>query len=329
MWKPPAACRPPGLHTTARERKRGHFRARRFKNTTKIQRKDTQETEKSEHLWWDMEKRERNFGRSGGGAVRRRGAGSVGARKFWTNTHSRHTHTQQTHTHTADTDTHSRHRHTQQTQTHTADTDTHTADTDTHTADTDTHSRHRHTHSRHRHTHSKTQTHTQQTQTHTQQTQTHTHSRHRHTQQTDTHTADTHTADTHTADTHTADTDTQQTQTHTHRCRFFLSRVRFFNLSNVVFYFVPSVCFFCPVRFFFVPRVFAYFVPFPFFLSRCVFFCPATCCCVLLCVVVSPLQPLFEAAQSSPGGCERCDGEIKSLEAAINLFGPASVHGLY
>ena len=41
-----AALGPPGLHTTAREPKRAHFRVPAFKNTTKFQRKDPQERKK-------------------------------------------------------------------------------------------------------------------------------------------------------------------------------------------------------------------------------------------------------------------------------------------
>ena len=40
------AVKPPGFHTTAREPKRAHFRVPSFKNTTKIQREDTQRERK-------------------------------------------------------------------------------------------------------------------------------------------------------------------------------------------------------------------------------------------------------------------------------------------
>ena len=46
LCEAPAAPRPPGLHTTAREPKRAHFRVPAFKNTTKIPREDTRETQK-------------------------------------------------------------------------------------------------------------------------------------------------------------------------------------------------------------------------------------------------------------------------------------------
>ena len=82
-------------------------------------------------------------GRSGGGEVRRRGAGSVGARKFWTNTHSRHT--QQTHKH-------SRHTHSRHTTTHTT---THN-NTQQHTQHTNTNT-HQHTPTQ-PHTHTNTHT---------------------------------------------------------------------------------------------------------------------------------------------------------------------------
>ena len=63
------APKPPGLHTTAREPKRAHFRIPAFENTTKIQREDTQRDTK--RTTWERErereKKTRNFGRSGGG----------------------------------------------------------------------------------------------------------------------------------------------------------------------------------------------------------------------------------------------------------------------
>ena len=45
-----SAPKPPGLHTTAREPKRAHFRAPTFKNTTKIQREDPQEREERKKI---------------------------------------------------------------------------------------------------------------------------------------------------------------------------------------------------------------------------------------------------------------------------------------
>ena len=71
-----------------------------LEKTTKIQRKDTQKTENSEHLWWEKEKKRKILG---GPAERGppEGARSVGARKSWTNTHSdTQTHSRHTHTHT-------------------------------------------------------------------------------------------------------------------------------------------------------------------------------------------------------------------------------------
>ena len=168
--------RTPG-HLSAGEPKRAHLRVPAFKNTTKIQREDTQEREERMKIVAGEGKKKERFW-----AVRRRGGPGEG-----TNTHSRHT--QQTHT----ADTHRRHT----PQTHTAD--THRRHTpQTHTADT-----HR------RHT---PQTHTADThRRHTPKTHTaDTHSRH--TQQT--HTADTHSR--HTQQTHTATTHNYNTTT-THK----------------------------------------------------------------------------------------------------------------
>ena len=79
--------------------------------------------------------------------------------------------------------------------------------------------------------------------------------------------------------------------THTPMSFFFLSRVQFFILSQCRFFlsrvfvfcpvcrflFCPECLFFVPFAFFLSRQLFAYFVPFPFFfLSRGVFFCPAT-----------------------------------------------------
>ena len=52
----------PGLHTTAREPKRAHFRDPAFKHTTIISRKDPQERQKERKLWREMAKKARNFG---------------------------------------------------------------------------------------------------------------------------------------------------------------------------------------------------------------------------------------------------------------------------
>ena len=46
LCEAPAAPKPHGLHTTTREPKRAHFRVPAFKNTTKIQREDTQRGKK-------------------------------------------------------------------------------------------------------------------------------------------------------------------------------------------------------------------------------------------------------------------------------------------
>ena len=78
----PGLVGPPGLHTTVREPKRAHLRVPVFKNTTKIQREDTQEREERMKIVAERDKKARNFGRSGGGAVLRKRAG--GAHKSWT-----------------------------------------------------------------------------------------------------------------------------------------------------------------------------------------------------------------------------------------------------
>ena len=58
---------PPGFHTTAREPKCAHFRVPAFKNTNKIPRKDPKREKEERKLWREEGKKERNFGRSGGG----------------------------------------------------------------------------------------------------------------------------------------------------------------------------------------------------------------------------------------------------------------------
>ena len=62
-----AVPKPPRLHTTAREPKRAHFRVPAFKNTTKIPRKDPKKREEKKENCGGRGKKERNFGRSGGG----------------------------------------------------------------------------------------------------------------------------------------------------------------------------------------------------------------------------------------------------------------------
>ena len=59
----------PGLHTTAREPKRAHSMVPAFNHTTKIRRNDPKRGRKSENCG-GRGKKERNFGRSGGGGVR-------------------------------------------------------------------------------------------------------------------------------------------------------------------------------------------------------------------------------------------------------------------
>ena len=73
----PGLVGPPGFHTTAREPKRAHFRVPAFKNTTKIQREDTQRDTERAKRWREREEKKRNFGRpsgggSSGGGVRRK-----------------------------------------------------------------------------------------------------------------------------------------------------------------------------------------------------------------------------------------------------------------
>ena len=64
-----AAPKPPGFHTTTRDPKRAHLRVPAFKKTPKIQLEDPREREDFRR---EKEKKGRNFGRSRGGAVRRR-----------------------------------------------------------------------------------------------------------------------------------------------------------------------------------------------------------------------------------------------------------------
>ena len=63
----------PGFHTTAREPKRVHLRVPAFKNTTKIQREDTQRGKKRTNFAAGEGKKERNCGRSRGREVQRKG----------------------------------------------------------------------------------------------------------------------------------------------------------------------------------------------------------------------------------------------------------------
>ena len=66
------------LHTTAREPKRVHFRVRRFKNTTKIPRKDPQEREEGMKIVAGEGKKRAKYwavGRRGGPAEGRSGGG--------------------------------------------------------------------------------------------------------------------------------------------------------------------------------------------------------------------------------------------------------------
>ena len=102
----PAAPKPSGFHTTAREPKRAHFMAPSFKNTTKIQREDTQRDTKRAKRWREREEKERNFGRSRRRAVQeglsgggRSGGGrSAGGRSRGgqTHNHNKTEHTQHT-----------------------------------------------------------------------------------------------------------------------------------------------------------------------------------------------------------------------------------------
>ena len=77
----PAAQKPTGYHTTIQEPKRANFRVPTFKNTTEIQREDTQRDRKRTKWEGEREKKERNFGRSAGGGPAeggRRGLASGG-----------------------------------------------------------------------------------------------------------------------------------------------------------------------------------------------------------------------------------------------------------
>ena len=60
-----------GFHTTAREPNRAHVEVPAFKTPTKIPQEDLQEREGRINMWRER-KKERHFGRSGGGGVRKR-----------------------------------------------------------------------------------------------------------------------------------------------------------------------------------------------------------------------------------------------------------------
>ena len=65
--------KPPGVHTTTREPKRAHLRVPAFKNTTKIQREDTQRGKKRVNFWAVQEKGGPGEGRSRGKLVQGKG----------------------------------------------------------------------------------------------------------------------------------------------------------------------------------------------------------------------------------------------------------------
>ena len=78
----PSLVGPPGFHTTVREPKRAHLRVPVFKNTTKIQREDTQRGKKRTNFAaGEGKKKERNFGRSRGRGPREGGPGKGGPGK--------------------------------------------------------------------------------------------------------------------------------------------------------------------------------------------------------------------------------------------------------
>ena len=76
----PGLVGPPGFHTTSREPKRAHLRVPAFKNTTKIQREDTQRGKKRTNFAAG-EGKMRNFGRSRGRAVQGKGGPGEGRSK--------------------------------------------------------------------------------------------------------------------------------------------------------------------------------------------------------------------------------------------------------
>ena len=68
----PAAPKPPGFHTTAREPKRAHLSATALQNTTKIQREDPREGRKERILRREREKRAKFWavqGKGGSGST--------------------------------------------------------------------------------------------------------------------------------------------------------------------------------------------------------------------------------------------------------------------
>ena len=92
----PGLVGPPGFHTTTREPKRAHLSVPVFKNTTKIQREDPRERRNNE-ISGGREKKERNFGRPRGRAVRRRRVRGRGPKIL--NTPATHTQTSTTNRH--------------------------------------------------------------------------------------------------------------------------------------------------------------------------------------------------------------------------------------
>ena len=84
-------CRPPGFHTTIREPKRAHFMAPASKHQNST-RRPPRERRKNE-ISCGRGKKERNFGRSRGRAVRRRGGPGERPKNL---EHTHHTHKQGT-----------------------------------------------------------------------------------------------------------------------------------------------------------------------------------------------------------------------------------------
>ena len=68
-----------GFHTTAREPKRGHFRAPALQTPPKFHERIPTREKKERKLWRAREKKERNFGRSGGGGFGGGGSGGGGS----------------------------------------------------------------------------------------------------------------------------------------------------------------------------------------------------------------------------------------------------------
>ena len=96
----PGLVGPPGFHTTTGGPTRAHLRVPVIKNTIKIQREDPQRGKKrTKVVAGEGGKKERHFGRSGGGGPAEGVRQRVQTNNHTTNTNHRHNNKQQTTTH--------------------------------------------------------------------------------------------------------------------------------------------------------------------------------------------------------------------------------------